>query len=312
MSKKIIVLTGATGFVGSAIAAKMECKELRLISRCDPKIPNTIFCKAAICKSSNYQYFLQNSDVVIHSAARVHVMKDLAKDPLAEFRAVNVEGTLNLARQAAEAGVKRFIFLSTIKVLGEDTVLGKPFTNDDRLAPQDPYSVSKAEAEIGLRIIGNNSGMDIVIIRPPLIYGSGVKGNFSSLLKLVSLPIPLPLGAIENKRSLVSVKNLVDLVVTCIDHPNAKNKSFLVSDDRDLSTPELLSMIAAAGGHKPWIFICPQIFLSSVLGFLGKSAIYERLCGSMQVNIDYTKSQLNWNPPFKVEDSLASCWSTTD
>jgi UDP-glucose 4-epimerase len=307
MSKKIIVLTGATGFVGSAIAAKIECKELRLISRCDPKIPNTIFCKEAICKSSNYQYFLQNSDVVIHSAARVHVMKDLAQDPLAEFRAVNVEGTLNLARQAAEAGVKRFIFLSTIKVLGEDTVLGKPFTNDDRLDPQDPYSVSKAEAEIGLREIGQNSDMDIVIIRPPLVYGAGVKGNFSSLLKLVRLAIPLPLGDIENKRSFVSIENLVDLVVTCLDHPNAKNKSFLVSDDRDLSTPDLLSMIAKAGGRKPWIFKCPLLLLSIFLRLLGKSAVYERLCGSMQVNIEDTKSVLSWNPPCTVEDALANC-----
>ena len=311
-SKKIIVLTGSTGFVGSAIAAKVRCKELRLIGRCDPKIPNSIFCKATICKSFNYLPFLQNSNVVVHSAARVHVMKDLAKDPLAEFRAVNVEGTLNLAKQAAAAGVKRFIFLSSIKVLGEDTVLGKPFTNDDNLDPQDPYSVSKAEAEIGLREIGQNSGMDVVIIRPPLVYGVGVKGNFSSLLKLARLPIPLPLGAIVNKRSFVSIENLVDLVVKCLDHPNAKNKTFLVSDDSDLSTPELLSMIAKGGGRKPCIFRCPILLLSIFLHLLGKSAVYERLCGSMQVNIEDTKSKLSWKPPVTVEDAMVNCWVKTD
>jgi len=313
-----ILVTGASGFVGSNLIEYLndkECYGVVALIRSSRNLHSGL--------NVEYRYFdlddqnisqmdLSDIDVIVHCAGRAHVMKDLAKDPLAEFRAVNVESTLNLARQAAEAGVKRFIFLSTIKVLGENTVLGKPFTNDDKLEPQDPYSVSKAEAEIGLREIGSNPSMDIVIIRPPLVYGKGVKGNFSSLLKLVTLAIPLPLGAIENRRSLVSVENLVDLIVTCLDHPNAKNKSFLVSDDRDFSTPELLSMIAKSGGHNPWIFRCPQILLLMFLQLLGKSSVCERLCGSMQVNIEETKSQLSWNPPCKVENSLANCWLKVD
>ncbi len=313
-----ILVTGASGFVGSNLIEYLNAKEcygvLALI-----RSPRNLHSGSNL----EYRYFdlddhnisqldLSDIDVIVHCAGRAHVMKELAKDPLAEFRAVNVEGTLNLARQAAKAGVKRFIFLSTIKVLGENTVLGKPFTNDDNLDPQNPYSVSKAEAEIGLREIGNNPSMDIVIIRPPLVYGKGVKGNFSRLLNLVTLAIPLPLGAIKNRRSLVSVENLIDLIVTCLDHPNAKNKSFLVSDDRDLSTPELLSVIAKSEGLNPWIFRCPQILLAIFLRILGKSAIYERLCGSMQVNIEDTKSQLSWNPPCKVEDSMANCWLKVD
>lgn len=309
--KPKVLLTGGSGFLGSHLLNHEAFREALVIGRTRP-VNHEHYKSVSFDAIDILAEVLSDVEVVVHAAARAHVMNESATSPLEEYRHINTVGTLNLARQAALAGVKRFIFISTIKVLGEETLSGSPFTNNDSLDPQDPYSVSKAEAEIGLRIIGNNSGMDIVIIRPPLIYGSGVKGNFSNLLKLVRLSIPLPLGAIENKRSLVSVENLVDLVVTCIDHPNAKNKSFLVSDDRDLSTPELLSMIAEAGGHRLWIFKCPQIFLSSSLRFLGKSAIYFRLCGSMQVNIDYTKSQLSWNPPFKVEDSLASCWSMTD
>ena len=174
--------------------------------------------------------------------------------------------------------------------------------------PQDPYSISKAEAEIGLKLIGEAHGMEIVIIRPPLVYGKGVKGNFASLLKLAKFPIPLPFGSIQNKRSLVSVENLVDLIVVCLNHPNAKNQTFLVSDDDDMSTSILFSRLADAGGYKAYIFSFPLILLSVSLRVLGKSAIYERLCGSMQVNIDYTKSRLGWKPPFKIKDSLSSCW----
>lgn len=309
--KPRVLLTGGSGFLGSHLLNHEAFREALVIGRTRP-VNHERYKSVSFDAIDILAKVLSDVEVVVHVAARAHVLNDSATSPLEEYLHTNTVGTLNLARQAALAGVKRFIFISTIKVLGEETLSGSPFTNNDSLKPQDPYSVSKAEAEIGLQSIGNNSGMDIVIIRPPLIYGSGAKGNFSNLLKLVRLPIPLPLGAIENKRSFVSVENLVDLVVTCIDHPNAKNKSFLVSDDRDLSTPELVSMIAEAGGYKPWIFTCPQIFLSSSLRLLGKSMIYARLCGSMQVNIEYTKSQLSWNPPFRVEDSLARCWSMKD
>jgi len=249
-----------------------------------------------------------DKEIVVHVAARAHVMNDTAKSPLNEFRHVNTVGTLNLAEKAAIAGVKRFIFISTVKVLGQQTEPGQAFKNGDSFNPQDPYSISKVEAEMGLKLIGEAYGMEIVIIRPPLVYGKGVKGNFSSLLKLARLPIPLPFGSIQNKRSLVSVENLVDLIVTCISHPNAKNQTFLVSDDNDVSTPELVTMLAEAGGYKAYILFFPLILLSTFFGLIGKKAIYDRLCGSMRVNIDYTKSQLSWEPPFKVNDSLASCW----
>lgn len=306
--KHKILLTGGSGFLGSHLLKHEAFQEALAIGRTHP-INHEYFAPTSFDSIDMLAKVLCDVEVVVHVAARAHVMNESAERPLDEYRHINTVGTLNLAKQASLAGVKRFIFISTIKVLGEKTELDNPFTNNNNLDPKDDYGLSKAEAEIGLRTIGNNSGMDIVIIRPPLIYGAGVKGNFSSLLNMVRFPIPLPLGAIENKRSLVSVENLVDLIVTCLKHPNAKNKSFLVSDDRDLSTPELLSMIAEAGGYKSWIFKCPQIFLASFLGLLGKSAIYDRLHDSMQVNIDSTKSQLNWNPPFKVEDSLASCWN---
>lgn len=181
--------------------------------------------------------------VVIHSAARVHVMDEQSADPLAEFRKMNVDGTLNLARQAAAAGVRRFIFISSIKVNGEGTVLGKPYTAMDTPSPQDPYGISKMEAEQGLRQIAQDTGMEVVIIRPVLVYGPGVKANFRSMVNWMNKGVPLPLGSIYNKRSMVALDNLVDLVVTCIDHPAAANQTFLESDGEDLSTTEMLRRI---------------------------------------------------------------------
>jgi UDP-glucose 4-epimerase len=304
-----VVVTGGSGFFGSHLLKHEAFQEALVIGR-TPLINHEHFESISFNDIDSLSKVLNNVEIVVHLAGRAHIMNETATRPLDVYRNTNTVGTLNLAKQAALAGVKRFIFISSIKVLGEKTTPDKPFNNNNSLNPQDPYSVSKAEAEIGLRDIGNNSGMDIVIIRPPLIYGAGVKGNFSSLLKFVRLPLPLPLGSIENKRSFVSAENLVDLVVTCLHHPNAKNKSFLVSDDKDLSTPELLSMIAEAGGYKSCIFKCPQIFLASLLRLLGKSEIYDRLCDSMQVEIEYTKKQLGWKPPFKVKDSLSGCWQS--
>lgn len=302
-----VLVTGGSGFFGSHLLKHEAFQEALAIGR-TPPINHEHFESISFNDIDLLSKVLKNVEIVVHLAGRAHIMNENATRPLDEYRHTNTLGTLNLAKQAALAGVKRFIFISSIKVLGEKTTPDKPFNSNNILNPQDPYSVSKAEAEIGLKDIGNNSDMDIVIIRPPLIYGAGVKGNFSSLLKLVRLRLPLPLGAIENKRSLVSVENLVDLVVTCLHHPNAKNKSFLVSDDRDLSTPELLSMIAEAGGYKSYTFKCPKIILDRILRLLGKSAIYNRLSDSMQVDIEYTKKQLDWKPPFKVKDSLSGCW----
>ena len=302
-----IVLTGGSGFLGSHLLNHEAFREALAIGRTQP-LNHRHFQIVSFDSDDDLAGVFIDKEIVVHVAARAHIMNDVAQSPIDEFRHVNTVGTLNLAEKAAIAGVKRFIFISTVKVLGEQTEPGQAFKNGDSFNPQDPYSISKVEAEVGLKLIGEAHGMEIVIIRPPLVYGKGVKGNFASLLKLARFPIPLPFGSIQNKRSLVSVENLVDLIVVCLNHPNAKNQTFLVSDDDDMSTSILFWRLADAGGYKAYIFSFPLVLLSISLGVLGKSAIYERLCGSMQVNIDYTKSQLGWKPPFKVMDSLISCW----
>ena len=302
-----IILTGGSGFLGSHLLQHNAFYDALVIGRNRPSRCRH-FRPLSLDVESDLSAELKGYDIVVHVAGRAHIMNEESSNPISEFRKINTSGTLNLARQAAQAGIKRFIFISSIKVLGENTCLGVPFKSSDSLNPQDPYSVSKAEAEVGLTEIAKESDMDIVIIRPPLIYGNGVKGNFLSLMKIITFKFPLPLGKIKNKRSLVCVENLVDLIVTCLDHPNAKNKCFLVSDGRDLSTSDLLFAVAIAGGYRPWIFRCPHFLSFLFLRLLGKRGIYDRLYGSMQVDIDYTKTQLDWCPPFKVENSLIKCW----
>jgi UDP-glucose 4-epimerase len=302
-----IVVTGGSGFLGCHLLNNEAFREALVIGRTQPR-NHQKFQKVSFDEHDSLAEVFNNKEVVVHLAARAHVMNDTVKSPLNEFRHVNTMGTLNLAKQAAIAGVKRFIFISTIKVLGEQTEPGQAFKSHDSFNPQDPYSISKVEAEVGLKLIGEAHDMEIVIIRPPLVYGKGVKGNFASLLKLARFPIPLPFGSIQNKRSLVSVENLVDLIVVCLTHPKAKNQTFLVSDDYDMDISELISRLAEAGGYKAYVFGFPLTMLYVSLRLLGKLPIYERLCGSMQVNIEDTKSQLSWSPPFKVNDSLSNCW----
>ena len=305
MSK--ILLTGGSGFLGTALLNHPAFSDALVVGRTPPK-RNRSFLRMSLDPLSDYTDILSDIDIVVHVAARAHVMVEMLENPLKEYRNVNTFTTLNLARQAASRGVKRFIFISSIKVLGEKTKSGHPFTSCDPLNPQDPYGVSKAEAEIGLQQLTEKSNMEVVIIRPPLVYGKGVKGNFAKLLKLTALSIPLPLGSINNRRSLVCVENLVDLICTCLEHQKAKNQIFLVSDDHDLSTPDLLILISRAGKHKSRLFKFPISLLSIMLRFIGKSAIYDRLCGSMQVDITHTKTQLNWRPPFSPEEGLLGCW----
>ena len=242
--------------------------------------------------------------IVIHAAARVHVMSESSADPLAEFRKVNVDGTLNLARQAVAAGVRRFIFVSSIKVNGEGTEPGKPYKADDAPAPVDPYGISKLEAEHGLLALAAETGMEVVIIRPVLVYGPGVKANFRSMMNWLNKGIPLPLGSIRNKRSLVALDNLVDLIVTCIEHPAAANQVFLVSDGEDLSTTELLRRMGAALGKPARLLPLPGAWLNGAACLLGKGAIAQRLCGSLQVDIEKTRRLLGWTPPVTVDEAL--------
>jgi lipopolysaccharide/colanic/teichoic acid biosynthesis glycosyltransferase/nucleoside-diphosphate-sugar epimerase len=251
-------------------------------------------------------------DVVTHLAARVHMMKDKAADPLAVFRTINVDGTLNLARQAAAAMVKRFVFISSVKVNGEATLPGRPFAADDIPAPLDPYGVSKMEAEQGLRQIAAETGMEVVIIRPPLVYGPVVKANFAALMRAVQRGWPLPLGAVHNQRSLVALDNLVDFIVSCMTHPQAANQTFLVSDGQDMSTTELVRGLASAAGVPARLLPVPVWALQAGAALLGKRDAVQRLCGNLQVDMSKARSLLGWLPPVSVEEGLRRVMGTGD
>lgn len=304
-----VVLTGGRGFVGSCLLKKLldGPYSVIVVVRDVYAVVSTKAAKVVIADfgvEDEWQPILAGQHVVIHSAARVHVMNEAATDPLLEFRRVNVEGTLALARQAEQAGVKRFVFISSIKVNGEGTPLGQPYTASDAPAPLDPYGISKYEAEIGLKALAAETGMEIVIIRPVLVYGPGVKANFRSMMSWMNKGVPLPLGSIHNKRSMVALDNLVDLITTCIDHPAAANQTFLVSDGEDLSTTELLERTAQALGKTSRLLPFPARLLEWGAGVLGKRAVAQRLCGSLQVDIRHTCETLGWQPPVSVDQAL--------
>ncbi|MFV8383020.1 UDP-glucose 4-epimerase family protein [Vibrio parahaemolyticus] len=295
----MILITGSNGFLGSRIVERSYGRALTLLDRgVESKHPIYSFFQAEINSFDDYSQALIGCSAVVHCAARVHVMDDKVEEPLALYREVNTAGTLNLAKQAIKEGVKRFIFISSIKVNGESSQLSKPFTSSDPHASQDDYGLSKSEAELQLLEVAKDSGMDVVIIRPTLVYGPGVKANFAALLNLVSKGIPLPFGCItNNKRSLVSVDNLVDLIITCIDHPKAANQVFLVSDDYDVSTSAMVREMAIALG-KPTRQLPVPVWLYKLVGkLLNKSDVVDRLTGSLQVDITHTKETLGWNPP---------------
>lgn len=287
--------------------AALSGSQLRLVGRRHIAGQPGQFFQKELATTEDYSDCLAGVSVVIHAAARVHVMDDTAADPLAAYREVNVDGTLNLARQAAASGVKRFIFISTIKVNGEATLPDQPFTAHDLSQATDPYGISKAEAEAALKKLCSDTGMEFVVIRPPLVYGPGVKANFAAMLRLAKKNLPLPLGAIRNQRSMVALGNLVDLIKVCIDHPKAANQTFLVSDDRDLSTSELLQLMVRAYGKTPRLIPVPMSWFSIIGKLTGKQAVIARLCGNLQVDINDTKTTLNWRPPVSVEDGIKSC-----
>lgn len=311
LNKKILI-TGSSGFVGSSLVEELEGNSLVLLSRSEQSASRYPHFRNELTSDANYSNALEGVSVVIHCAARVHIMDDLAIDPLKAFKDTNTYGTLNLAKQAAAAGVKRFIFISSIKVNGESTELGKPFLASDKPQPDDPYGISKAEAEIALKELCAQTGMEFVVIRPPLVYGPGVKANFAAMLRLAKKNLPLPLGAIRNRRSMVALANLVDLIKTCISHPNAANQTFLVSDDRDVSTTELLKLMVQAYGKSPILIPVPMSWFRLLGRLTGKQAVVSRLCGNLQVDISATKQLLNWHPPFSVERGIQSCISKED
>ncbi len=301
------LLTGATGFIGGAVLQKLPPKNTKVLGREKPKSEVATFIKSSIEDlGNNLSTTFTGVDVVIHCAARVHVMSDESLDPLLSFREVNTAGTLNLARQASGAGVRRFIFISSIKVNGESTNNSIRFSARDKHKPEDPYGISKAEAEEGLIEIAEETGMEVVIIRAPLVYGPGVKGNFLNLLKLSKRPIPLPFGLINNKRSMVYLDNLVDLIVTCIDHPKAANRIFLVSDSDDLSLVRLLTLIRKAMNKSPLLLPVPMGLFRFVGRCLGKAEVVDRLIGDLQVDSSDTKKYLGWSVPYTVEQGIQS------
>ncbi len=308
----IILVTGASGFLGGALVKRISTDRIldSVVASIRGKnipLPKSVtqIQVGEIMSTTNWSKALQGVSVVVHCAARVHVMKDKSTDPLTEFRRVNLEGTANLARQAAAAGVRRFVFLSSIKVNGEYTKAGRPFTADDVPAPKDPYGISKFEAENLLRQIGSDTGMEVVIIRPPLIYGHGVKANFLSMMQWLVRGVPLPLAAVnQNRRSLVALDNLVDLIITCLEHPAATNQTFLVSDGEDLSTAELLMRMGSALEHPARLFYIPLALLKLGAKVFNKLSIYQRLCGSLELDITKTCQLLGWTPPVSADEGF--------
>jgi UDP-glucose 4-epimerase len=304
MHNDTILVTGSTGFVGNAVQAALINTNVRLVAPVRKVTPHHSLPQLQQVEVTDLSdvgaslLHLYKPDVVIHIAAKAHAVSV----SLSEFRRVNTDATLQLARAAADSGVRRFIFLSSIGVHGINSV--KPFQVADTPAPVEDYALSKLEAEIGLKQIAADSGMEVVIIRPPLVYGANAPGNFGKLAKLAEKNLPLPLGAIHNKRSLVALDNLVDLIVTCIDHTKAANQTFLVSDDQDVSTTELLQMMTRAAGKTPWLVPVPVSWLKLAAKLTGKQAVIDRLCGNLQADISHTKATLGWKPVTTMTEQL--------
>lgn len=304
-----ILVTGATGFIGVSLCkALITLPDVSVVgsgrSSIELVATNFVFSKVTDTSTAGeWRNILEGVDVVIHLAARAHVLSEISSDPLVEFRKVNVEGTLMLAEQAINAGVKRFIFLSSIGVNGSCT-LEQAFDETSLPAPQAMYAVSKWEAEQGLESLCANKSMDLVIIRPPLVYGANAPGNFKRLLKLVSSGMPLPLAGLKNTRTMVALENLVDFIKTCVTHPLAANEMFLISDKQSVSTPQIIKALASGMHSRSPLFAVPDLFLLGGAKILGKYSVYQQLCGSLEIDSKKSRTLLSWVPPVDVKDAL--------
>ena len=305
-----IAVTGAAGFIGCALVKALSARGLparglvrsRNSLSCSSN-PHENFIAGDIHTETDWSPGLSGVDCVIHCAARAHIMRETASNALEAYRAVNVAGTRHLAEQAAALGVKRLVCLSSVKVNGENTAAGSRFAHNDKPMPEDAYGVSKWEAEQALREVSARTGLEVVIVRPPLVYGPGVKGNFRRLLQLAASGAPLPLGAVRNQRSLAGLDNLVDLLIRCVDHSAAAGQTFLVSDGHDLSTPALIRGLRRALGQSPRLLPVPSV-LRLAGKITGRAAEVERLIGSLQVDITHTREVLGWTPPVSVDEGL--------
>lgn len=306
-----ILITGATGFIGNAVfkTATQRALYTRPVfrnSRLGDRFGDlgiTAMSVPTLDINTDWSRALADIDVVIHCAARVHVVNKDPVDSLIEYRKINVDGTLNLAKQAAFVGVKRFIFISSIGVNGAET-FGAPFNEQDIPIPHSPYAASKYEAELGLEVLAAQTGMEIVIIRPPLVYGPYSPGSFGWLILWLQRCIPLPLGAIHNKRSFVALDNLVDLILDCVSHPSAANQTFLVSDGEDVSTTDLLRRMGCIMGRPAYLLPMPAMLLKAGFALVGKSGLGQSLCGSLQVDINKARKLLDWSPPIAMDEGL--------
>jgi nucleoside-diphosphate-sugar epimerase len=303
-----IAVTGANGFVGKAVCEvlRAEHHSVRPLVRQAHSTLTDAVTVGNIDGKTDWSVALRDIDCVVHCAARAHVMSETEADPLEAYRTVNVLGSQHLAEQAAQAGVRRFVFLSSLKVLGETTEPGHPFQANAAPRPEDPYGVSKWEAEHSIRQVGRLTGMETVVIRPPLVYGEGVKANFQKLMQAVARGLPLPLGGIDNRRSLVNLSNLCDLISICVQHPAAPGQAFLVSDGQDVSTPELIRAMGVAVGRRARLITIPSAWLQFLGRLSGRSAQIERLTGSLQVEIGHTREVLGWTPRTGLQQALQS------
>jgi nucleoside-diphosphate-sugar epimerase len=301
----MFLLTGANGFIGKGLQATLTRYEIpfRATSR---NGGNGSVAVGSIDSNSDWSKALEGIDVVVHLAAANQNIVEGSPPILSDFWKVNVEGTMNLAKQAAAVGVRRFIFLSSVKVHGEWSPRGRPFAASDTPSPQTAYAASKLGGEQHLRTLSDEGELETVIIRPPLVYGHGVRGSFAALARIAKRGIPLPLATIQNRRSMIYLENLTDLIVTVASHPNAANRTFLAADRDSLSTPELLKAVAAASGNSCRLLPCPPILLEAAARLVGKQDLIYRLTRSLEVDMSETRMLLDWTPPIPTPEALAT------
>lgn len=305
-----VLVTGAGGFVGRHLVARLQSDGHRVrgvVHRPAGSDPAGLdaWVPVGLPDVEPLQPVLSGVDVVVHLAARAHLVRDRSADPAAAFQAVNTEGTLRLARLAAMAGVRRFVFTSTVKVLGDGTAPGQPWHLDSPMDPQDPYARSKADAESGLRQLQAETGMEVVVVRLPLVHGPGVRGNFPALVRWVEAGVPLPLGAVRaNRRSVLGVDNLVDLLALCLDHPAACLHPWMPTDGTDVSTAGLLQAVGLALGRPARLWPLPPACLRVAAQLVGRPGVFQNLCGSMQVDGSDVHKHLHWTPPVGLDEGL--------